>query len=415
METIKIKCKGAATAKLDELIPFQGDLKELTEENYEKLKKTILRQGFSEPISIWEHEGKKNMLNGHQRHTTLVRMEKEGYKVPAIPVSLIQADSLKQAKEKVLTLTSQYGQITRKGYQNFIDQNEIEIEFAAEHLRLVEVDVVDITEPDKPSARDKKEDEVPELAPDPITKKGDIWILGNHRLMCGDSIIISDVEKLMDDEKADMVFTDPPYGINFQSHFRKKAKFDVLKNDDRLLDFIPSLEIATKNDTPWFIWTSHHVYYKWREMYDKYYKSTIIWKKNGGTMGDLKGNYSTNYEMALFCAKGRPVFINNRPPAVWEIGKDNVNEYLHPTQKPVELAEHAMGNFLKSETMVLDLFLGSGSTLIACEKTKRKCYGMELDERYCDVIIRRWQGYSKKSAILERTKQKYNDLVKIKK
>jgi DNA modification methylase len=98
--------------------------------------------------------------------------------------------------------------------------------------------------------------------------------------------------------------------------------------------------------------------------------------------------------------KGKPRFIYNRPMAVWKIGKDAPSTYVHPTQKPVELAEYAMGNFLKSGTIVIDLFLGSGSTLIACEKTNRKCRGMELDEKYCDVVINRWEQYTGNKAEL---------------
>ena len=206
-----------------------------------------------------------------------------------------------------------------------------------------------------------------------------------------------------------MVFTDPPYGINYQSNWG--SDFDILKNDNKFLDFIPCLEMATKNNSAWFIWTSHHVYSQWRLMYKNYYKSTVIWKKNNGSMGDLTTDYSMNYEMALFCVKGRPKFINKRPMAVWEISRDHTGNYIHPTQKPVALSEYAMSHFLKSNTLVLDLFLGSGSTLIASEKTNRKCYGMELDPKYCDVIIKRWQDLTGKKAILEKTKQAFDELI----
>lgn len=243
----------------------------------------------------------------------------------------------------------------------------------------------------------------------PITCKGDVWILGSHRLMCGDSTMIDEVEKLMCSEKADMVFTDPPYGVSYQSNMSKR--FDVLKNDDEFLDFIPCLEAFTKDTCPWFIWTSQQVYPKWREMFDAYYCSTVIWAKGGGAMGDLMGDYSPNYEMALFCKKGKPKFNSGRPPAVWEIGKDAVAKYVHPTQKPFQLAEYAIGHFFDDEKgLVIDLFLGSGSTMIACEKNGHRCYGMELDEKYCDIIIKRWEAYTGKKATLEMTGQTYEEL-----
>ena len=110
-------------------------------------------------------------------------------------------------------------------------------------------------------------------------------------------------------------------------------------------------------------------------------------------MGDLKGDYATDFEMALYCKRGKPTFISKRPMAVWDIKKDFGSTYVHPTQKPVSLSQYAMSHFLKKGTLVLDLFLGSGSTLIACEKTNRKCYGMELDEHYCSVILKRYEEF----------------------
>jgi DNA modification methylase len=125
-------------------------------------------------------------------------------------------------------------------------------------------------------------------------------------------------------------------------------------------------------------------------------------------MGDLKAEYGHNYEMCLYLVNGRSEFIGNRPKAVWEITVDNPEKYIHPTQKPVELCEYALSHHNKNK--ILDLFGGSGSTLIACEKTNRKNYSMELDEKYCDVIINRWQNYTGKTAKLESTGQTYEEL-----
>ena len=242
----------------------------------------------------------------------------------------------------------------------------------------------------------------------PITFKGDIWVLGNHRLMCGDSTLIDEVEKLMNGGMADMVFTDPPYGVSYQSNMTKK--FEVIKNDDVFLDFNPILEVYMKNNTAAIIWTSQQVYPKWREMFEDKYKSTIIWFKRGGGMGDLAGDFAPNYEMALYCTKGKPKFVEGRPGAVWDIAKDGGESYVHPTQKPVALSEYGMEQFVGEGAVVLDLFGGSGSTLIGCERTARCARIMELDEKYVDVIIKRWEGYSGKKAILEATGQTYEEL-----
>jgi DNA modification methylase len=242
-------------------------------------------------------------------------------------------------------------------------------------------------------------DDVPEAPEEPVTKPGDVWLLGDHRLLCGDSTSLTEVERLMDDKKADMVFTDPPYGVKFRSNMSKR--FDVLQNDDKILDISPVVWDAMADNTAAFIWTSHHVYPVWRAQFEQFYKQTIVWHKGGGGMGDLEGQYALDYEMALFCAKGSPKFRGSRGMAVWQVAKDAAASYVHPTQKPVALAERAIADFSDKRAIVLDLFGGSGSTLIACEKTGRQARLMELDPRYCDVIVKRWEDFTGKKAILE--------------
>jgi DNA modification methylase len=246
-------------------------------------------------------------------------------------------------------------------------------------------------------------DDVPEAPEEPVAKPGDLWVLGDHRLLCGDSTSLTEVERLMDGKKADMVFTDPPYGVEYRSNFRsdKAKRFEVLQNDDKILDIAPVVWDAMGENTAAFIWTSHHVYPVWRAQFEQFYKQTIVWQKSGGAMGDLQGQYAVNYELALFCAKGSPKFRGSRGMAVWEIGKDAAASYVHPTQKPVALAERALADFSDKRAVVLDLFGGSGSTLIACEKTGRHARLMELDPAYCDVIIKRWEDFTGKKAILE--------------
>ena len=220
---------------------------------------------------------------------------------------------------------------------------------------------------------------------------GDLIEIGEHRLLCGDSTDADQVAKLMNGEKADMVFTDPPYGVSYKSNHRKnnsKVQFDVLENDDKFLDFLPNLILFSKQISAWFIWTSHQVYPIWREMYKDYYSNTIIWNKGKMSMGDLS-SYGNNYEMALFCSQGKPKLKGERKKAIWEINVEAGSEYKHPTQKPVTLAAFAIPDFINENDLVMDLFLGSGSTMVAAHQLKRKCYGMELDPKYCQVIIDR--------------------------
>lgn len=274
------------------------------------------------------------------------------------------------------------------------------------------------------------EDEVPEVdeEADPICKLGDIWQLGDHRLICGDSTDKATIERLMDGQKADMVFTDPPYGYNYQSNMRTKSKkFDVLQNDDKILDFFPSI----KDIVDGFVWvcTTWKIADEWIGLFKKYYDLTnvIIWDKGGGGIGDLFHTFSTDYEMILVCNNGQELrgkrygsvwnFTNTEISkmkkeellkivleqkeyfSVWKQKKDNPNEYVHPTQKPVALSARAIRSSTDFDGVVLDLFGGSGSTLIACEQLNRKCYMVELSEAYCDVIIKRWEQFTGKKAV----------------
>ena len=230
--------------------------------------------------------------------------------------------------------------------------------------------------------------------PDEITTDivlGDLFEIGEHRLLCGDSTDSDSVAKLMNGEKADMVFTDPPYGISYKSNWASKEReiFDEIKNDNVILDILPSIILLSKKNIHWYIWTSHQVYSIWREKFNEYYKSTIIWNKKSGAMGDLEGDYIVNYEMALFCHYGRKVLNGKRESAVWDLTRDSGIDYQHPTQKPISLAEKAINNSSKINDLITDLFLGSGSTMVASHQLKRKCYGMELDPKYCQVIIDR--------------------------
>ena len=197
-----------------------------------------------------------------------------------------------------------------------------------------------------------------------------------------------------------MVFTDPPYGYNYQSNMRTKTeKFNVLKNDDNILDFFPNLVGRVKGFV--MICTTWKVLDEWLPLFGQYFdlSNMLIWDKGGGGIGDLKHTFATDYEVIL-CANNGAEVKQKRIGSVWSIGKDNANAYNHPTQKPVELPATAITHTTAKGSNVLDVFGGSGSTLIACEQTDRNCYMCELDEHYCDVIIERWETFSGREAVL---------------
>lgn len=245
---------------------------------------------------------------------------------------------------------------------------------------------------------DIKEDEAPEVDETQPAKSelGKVYQIGRHRLMCGDATKIEDVEKLMNGQKADMVFTDPPYGVDFQSNMRTESeKFDVIKNDDVLLTewIAPALSYSTG----WFLFcTTWKVLAQWLEIGKNIgeLSNMIIWDKGGGGIGDLEHTLSTDYEIILAYNRGNTI-VGKREGSVWSIGKDDANSYNHPTQKPVSLSAFAIRALSKGD--ILDLFGGSGSTLIACEQTNRDCYMMELDPKYCDVIRKRYAKFIDKA------------------
>lgn len=245
------------------------------------------------------------------------------------------------------------------------------------------------------------EDDPPEVNNEitPLTQLGDIWQLGEHRLMCGDSTDALNINILMDGKTADMIFTDPPYGYEYQSNMRTKSKkFDVLKNDDKILEFMPAIKDICKGFI--FICTTWKVLDKWLPLFNKYYdlSNMIIWDKGGGGIGDLEHTFLTDYEIIL-CSNNGAKITGKRIGSVWNVPKDNANDYVHATQKPVKLSAIAIENTTNKNGVVLDIFGGSGSTLIACEQLSRKCYCMELEPKYCDVIVKRWETLTGKKAV----------------
>ena len=233
-------------------------------------------------------------------------------------------------------------------------------------------------------------DDVPTYVP-AVSKLGDVWILGNHRVMCGDSTKSNDMNNLMLGKIANMVFTDPPYGVAYQSNMRVSSeKFEVLKNDDVILDIVPTIK---QFSTGWvFVWTSWKVVYKWIGALAELEHPTnmVIWNKGGGGIGDLKKTFASDYEIALVWNRGNEL-TGKRHGSVWDFGKDAASKYVHPTQKPVALGVQAIETTTNTNDIVLDLFGGSGSTLLAAHQTGRTCYTMELDPKYVDVICARFQ------------------------
>ena len=258
------------------------------------------------------------------------------------------------------------------------------------------------------------EDAVPDVPEEPKTKLGDIYILGNHRLMCGDSTSVDAVDQLMEFGKADMVFTDPPYNMDFTGGIHAdgsksfNAKHGGIKNDkmsqteaEDFFDAINSIIYAYCVGA--FYITFYRLgigeYWKSLERTNLKVRSLIIWDKGNHTLSN--SDYMSKYEPIFYGWTGdnHNFYGGNNGMDIWEIKRTAKND-LHPTMKPVELIEKALEDASVSGNIVLDLFGGSGSSMIACEKVGRKARLMELDPKYCDVIVKRWEDFTGKKAVL---------------
>ena len=372
--------------------------RKISDEMLNKLKQSIEEFGYVEPIVV--NKRTRHVVGGNQRLKVLNDLGVE--EVEAVFVDL------DDAREKALNIalnkiTGEWDYVKLKDLLGELDTGAFDIELTGFDLPEIEDLMTQFYVPGEII-----EDDVPEPPEEAITKPGNLWILGRHRLLCGDATKKEDVERLMDGKKADMVFTDPPYGVEYTGGLQfkdgkvEKNNRQMIKNDesdDIYTEVIPVIaSICNGPCYTWFADTKASKLYTAVEAVGDIH-SLIIWVKNGG-YGALNANYKQKHEPCLYWKpKGKKLnFVGaTTETTVWEICKDGVNK-LHPTQKPVELAAKAIKNH--SAGLVVDLFGGSGSTLIACEQLNRTCYMMEIDSVYCDVIVKRWENLTGQKAVL---------------
>ena len=370
------------------MIPADYNPRQIDKGAFEQLKTSLESFECVEPAVINIHPDRLNVIvGGHQRIKAAKALKWKEF--PCIEVDL----TLEREKELNVRLNKNTGEFDMDMLANHFDVEDL-VDWGFDESDFG-MDVEEIGEVEG-------EDDVPEAPAIPITVLGDVWTLGNHRLVCGDSTSIDDVDKLMDGNKADMVFTDPPYNVAFNG---RSGKHDVIKNDDLSeADFGSFIDdviqtIKAINPEIYYIWCNWKFYGILQGQLE--YKTCIVWAKNNFGLGV---GYRHQHEFCLFNGMVDKNVTNESD--LWQIAKDT--NYVHPTQKPVALSERALKNHKKAKN-ILDLFGGSGSTMIGCEKMKRKCFMMELDEKYCDVIIKRWQEFTGNEAINDNG-LKYNDL-----
>ena len=389
------------------LIPYAKNSRTHDDAQIAQIAASIKEFGWTNPILV---DGDKGIIAGHGR---LMAAQKLG--MAKVPV--IELKTLTKAQKQAYIIADNRLALNA-GWDNTmltIELNELlEDEFALEILGFDKDELDALLNPTQETEGLTDEDAVPDVPDEPKTKLGDIYILGNHRLMCGDSTNINAVDVLMEFGKADMVFTDPPYNMDFTGGIHAdgsksfNSKHGGIKNDkmsqNEAEDFFDAINaiIYTYCVGAFYI-TFYRLgigeYWKSLERTNLKVRSLIIWDKGNHTLSN--SDYMSKYEPIFYGWTGdnHKFYGGNNGMDIWEI-KRTVKNDLHPTMKPVELIEKALEDASKSGNVVLDLFGGSGSTMIACEKLGRKSRLMELDPKYCDVIVTRWEEFTGKKAVL---------------
>ena len=376
--------------KVADLIPYERNAKKHDDRQISNVMESIRQFGFAQPIVVDENNV---VIIGHCR---LIAAKRLGLR--KVPVLKMQLDEEQAQKLRLL--------------DNKLNESDWDIELLTEDIPELDWEGFDV-DWDLPEFDDEEteivEDEVPEPPAEPKAQVGDLYELGDHRLICGDSTDVKVIDRLMDGVKADMVFTDPPYGVAYtggmkiengkiESNGKKQIKNDSLDYEglyQLLYKAFINLKRFSREKAPLYIFYAHS---RSREFLNAFadvglkQRSIIIWHKTSGGFGDFMAQYMNAYEPCIYGSNGNAVdwYGASNEKTVWDMDKEKKCD-LHPTMKPIELVARAIRNSSKKDDSVLDLFGGSGSTLIACEQLNRKCYMCELDPHYVDVIIERWE------------------------
>lgn len=411
MSDINIEYRSTA-----EITPYARNSRTHSDEQVAQVAASIKEFGWTNPILVDETN---TIIAGHGRLMAAQRMGMA--EVPTITLA-----NLTEAQKRAYVIADNKLALNA-GWDEEMLAVEIEdlisegfdldlIGFEAE-----EIDTL-LAEANKVSEGLTDDDAVPELPEEPVSKPGDVWLLGRHRVVCGDSTSIETLDALMQGDKADMVFTDPPYGIDYsggrtvgtqESQNKKTSRLGKVINDDLADDDLETLIsgafIARKAGGDVYVCVSPLKQQPFQNALQKHgadIDAVIVWDKQNAGLGYMA--YRRQCEFILF-HKGTPYRKGDRSDFdLWSIAKDVTKDYVHPTQKPVAVPLRAIENSSKAGDVVLDIFGGSGSTLIAAEKTGRNARLVELDPKYCDVIVKRWQDFTGLTATHEESGKSFN-------
>lgn len=357
------------------------------DKEYEKIKNSILEFGYVEPIIV---NYDMTVIGGHQRLTVLKDL---GYtEVQCVVVHI-------EDEHKVKALNIALNKITGAWNEQLLADLLVDLQSVNFNTDLTGFEAPEIEQLfSKVHNKDIKEDDFDveaELKNPPISQKGDIWLLGRHRVICGDSTLPETYTKLMEGRRANLVLTDPPYNVNVEET-AGKIQNDNMPDEDFykfLFAAFVNMEQNMENDASIYVFHADSKGLIFRQAFHDagfYLSGCCIWKKNALVLG--RSPYQWQHEPCLFGWKvgGKHQWYSDRKQTtIWEYDRPKSSKE-HPTMKPVALMAYPIQNSCMSNCIVLDPFLGSGSTLIACEETGRICYGVELDEKFCDVIVKRY-------------------------
>lgn len=382
--------------KLNDIIPYENNVKEHPQEQIEQLKNSILEFGNNDPIAIDEFN---IIIEGHGRYIALQELgyeeaecivlsglseeQKNAYRIVHNQLTMNTGFDMEGLKEELSKIENI--DLSSLGFEDLLQ--ELENNTPAE----VEDDNFDL-------------DEALEEIDEPVSKYGDIYKLGNHYLMCGDSTKEQDVLKLMQGNKADLLLTDPPYNVDYEGTAGKIENDNMNDTDFRefLKNAFSNADEVMKAGASFYIWyanlQTHNFVTATMEVFK--IRSYLIWNKNALVMG--RQDYQWKHEPCLYGWKDGAAhswYSGRSETTVLNFDKPSKSD-LHPTMKPLDLFGYLVQNSSKKNDIVLDLFGGSGTSICVCEKLNRSCYSMEYDPKYCDVIIKRWELITGKKAEL---------------
>lgn len=391
------------------LIPYARNARTHSDEQVAQIAASIREFGFLNPILVDTTDG---IIAGHGRLLA-------ARKLSLAEVPVIVLDHLTETQKRAYILAD-----NRLAMSAGWDEEMLKLELAEIQDDDFDLSVIGFTEEeldlyledDEPVVGKTDEDAAPEVQEQAVSGRGDIWLCGNHRVRCGDSTSGEDLDALLAGRLADVVFTDPPYNVDYTGYTKLKIQSDAMSAEE-FAAFLGSVFAAYRRSVK--AGASLYVCHpsSWQREFQGAMEAAgfsvrtqIIWAKN--TFAWWFGRYKFQHEPIFYAhvaGESDPWYGDKSQSTLWHEKKPAANR-LHPTMKPVELVERALVNSSKSGDLVLDLFGGSGSTMIACERTHRECFLMELDGKYADVIVKRWQDFTGRTATLEATGQSFAEV-----